>query len=227
MLDLLTKLVIKYDIFINNAGISCSRKIVECNGRNINRCQMVNLISPFLIITYLLENKLVNKIITINSMTHWSGKIPYIGESFKDSYANSKLALMSLHTYWNTKYEEVVFISLNPGYVDTGIWHPNSFGESIHKYIRFVFALQPHEMLYLFDSAFEYQGLDHIYYSTNSESTLFSYLSKNISNQFMLCNDFLGKTLYKTNFTEVICPSPYSQLPTTIDIVERFCSQFL
>ena len=226
VVELIDDLYEPFDIFINNAGTAPSRKLVDCKGKHINRCQMVNLVSPYIIISHFLENNLVKKVITLNSMTQWNGKIPYIGEHYSESYSNSKMSMMSLHTYWSENYPDVSFISINPGYVDTGIWHPNAFGESIHKHIRFIFASQPHEIQYLFDCAFEYENTYPVYISANSSSELFEYLSKTISYSFMLCNDFFGKTFYKTGDGEVIDPCPYSQLQHTIDSVVRFCSQF-
>jgi NAD(P)-dependent dehydrogenase (short-subunit alcohol dehydrogenase family) len=225
--DLIDDLQDHFDIFINNAGTAASRKIVTCKNKRVNRCQMVNLITPYIIITHLLENSLVDKVISMNSMTHWTGKFPYIGELYSESYSNSKLALMSLHTYWSQNYPNVTFVSLNPGYVDTGIWHPNAWGESIHKYIRYLFSLMPHEPLYLFEYAFEYSSRHPIYISTNSESDVFQYLSRHISTKFMLCNDFFGNMIYQTGKPEVIQPSSYSQLQHTIDSVCRFCVQFI
>jgi short-subunit dehydrogenase len=223
---ILVDMNVPYDILINNAGIPPSRKMITCNGIEINRCLMVNLIAPYIITSFLLKNKLVKKVISLNSIQHHIGIIPSIKESYHNSYRNSKLGLMSLHTYWNKLYENVVFISLNPGYVDTGIWHPNAFGESIHKYIRKVFALNPDDVLYLFESAFEYLGNSSIYYSTNIDSIILNNLSYYLNSNILLLNDFFGKILYKTGKTEIIQRSLYSQLDTTLEGVVNFCKLF-
>ena len=57
---------------------------------------------------------------------------------------------MALHQHWHVKFSEITFISVNPGYVDTGIWHPNAPLENIHKYLRKLFALTPDESIIVF-----------------------------------------------------------------------------
>ena len=130
---------------------------------------------------------------------------------------------MSLHTYCNIKYSDIKFVSINPGYVDTGIWYPNAPGESIHKPLRKIFALKPEDTIEVFRGALDYNGSDPVYFSVNKESKFFLYLTNKLSYSFMLVNDFFGKLLLKSDKAEINISSPNSQNTETIDKVVEFC----
>jgi short-subunit dehydrogenase len=216
-----------YDILINNAGMCATKKMVKFKDKTINKCLMVNLIAPYIFTEYMCKNKKVKKVITVNSITHWIGSYPKPTDTFQQVYANSKLSLMSLHTYWNMKYLDIKFVSINPGYVDTGIWYPNAPGERIHKHLRKIFALKPEDTIEVFHGALDYNGDDPIYFSVNKESKIFLYLTNKLSYSFMLVNDFLGKLLLKSDKAEINISSPNSQNSETIDKVVDFCTSIV
>lgn len=212
-----------YDILINNAGMSATNKKIKIKNHEINKCLMVNLIAPYLLTEYLCQKNKVKKVISVNSITHWLGNIPNFSNNAKNCYSNSKFALMALHQHWNIKYPEITFISVNPGYVDTGIWHPNAPLENIHKYLRKLFALTPDESIIVFKKAIESRNNN--YLSVNRDSNFILFLAQKISLNIILLIDFLGKLFFyhKNCYVNTINPRCLSN--KNIKNVIDFCKK--
>ncbi|VVU95416.1 short chain dehydrogenase [seawater metagenome] len=221
------KLDTDFDILINNAGMSATRKTVDFKNRKINKCLMVNLIAPYLFTEYMCKNKSLKKVISVNSITHWVGELPTIDDSVNNCYSNSKFGLMALHENWNKKYPETKFISINPGYVDTGIWNPNASYENIHYYLRKVFSLKPDDSISVFRGALNYEGDEPIYLSVNKNSELFLYLANKFSYKFMLANDFLGKLFLYSKVAEVNTKYSESIKEDNVKKVVDFCNNLI
>jgi 3-oxoacyl-[acyl-carrier protein] reductase len=138
------------DVLINNAGIPPTRKAAT-GWRGLNRMVAVCLVAPYLLSTTLLRRKSVGRIINVCSVQHHTGNA--ITSTGQTSYADAKFSLMCLSLRLRELHPEATVVAVNPGYVDTGIWHPRAPLERWHAPVRRVLALTPAEVVPLFVTA--------------------------------------------------------------------------
>lgn len=194
------------DVLVNNAGMPLTKRVVE----GANKTVLVNLVSPYVLAHTLLSERKVSKVINVSSVTHWCGELitrNNCADPKCDHYANSKLSIMALSFHLERSFQWAEIVTVNPGYVDTGIWHPKAPGEWLHKYIRRIFALKPADTVRLFENAIETSYTSHVYLSPYRNSYVMTWLRK-CTPQFMLLNDFLGKLLFWTGKPELTDINP-------------------
>ena len=215
------------DILINNAGIAPTKKMIDMGDLKINKTLIVNLVTPYLLTKTLLDKKMVKKIIMVSSVTHWCGNpTTYLNSQnpLINHYFNSKFSLMCISLYFDKNYNTEI-ISINPGYVDTGIWNPKGKGELLHKPLRKIFALKPSDTVELFLQAIENKYDNHVYITPYKDNIIINSIRK-YHNNIMLLNDFIGKIALKTKNPNFNSINPKCYFEDNINKVYNFLKIF-
>jgi NAD(P)-dependent dehydrogenase (short-subunit alcohol dehydrogenase family) len=203
---LLAQLPAHVDVLINNAGVPPTRRLVPVGGRALSATVVVNLLSPFLLAYGLLGR--VGKVVNVSSAQHWTGRpitLETAGQPTVERYADTKFSLLCLSLALHKK--GVPTVTVNPGYVDTGIWHPRAPYENIHAPLRKVLALRPEDTAQLLRSAVLYTGEKHVYLTPYRTPALFRHLRR-CAPAWMLVHDVLGKLAFRSSGAEVSDSNP-------------------
>ena len=133
-------------LLILNAGIRATRKTVDWDGVQLNRCRVVNAVANNYLIKCLVDSDLLSpdvKIVFTGSIMHWdadhdpfdarastkASSDPTNAAWAKRQYANSKLALFFLAKQWAVKIPGADIRIVNPGMVVTKIFRESqSYG---------------------------------------------------------------------------------------------------
>ncbi len=194
---LLALLPPQVDVLINNAGVPPTRRLVPVgSGRSLSATVVVNLLSPFVLAQGLLGR--VRRVVNVSSVQHWTGHpitAATAAEPAVERYADTKFSLLCLSLALRRRGVETA--TVNPGYVDTGIWHPRVPGESLHAPVRKVLALRPEDTVELFRRAIESTGKHHVYWTPYRTPSWVRSL-RSCTASFMLAHDVLGRWAFRS-----------------------------
>ena len=195
---LLALLPPQVDVLINNAGVPPTRRLVPVGsgGRSLSATVVVNLLSPFVLAQGLLGR--VRRVVNVSSVQHWTGRpitAATAAEPAIERYADTKFSLLCLSLALQRRGVETA--TVNPGYVDTGIWHPRAPGESLHAPVRKVLALRPEETAELFRRAVGYRGKKHVYWTPYRTPAWVRRLRR-CTPAVMLAHDVLGRWAFRS-----------------------------
>ena len=195
---LLALLPPQVDVLVNNAGMPPTRRrvTVGSSGRSLSATVVVNLLSPFVLAQGLLGR--VRRVVNVSSVQHWTGRAitaATAAEPAVERYADTKFSLLCLSLALRRRGVETA--TVNPGYVDSGIWHPRAPGESVHGPVRQVLALRPEETVELFRRAIEYTGKQHVYWTPYRTPPWVRRL-RSCTASVMLAHDVLGRWAFRS-----------------------------